>query len=178
MGEVLQYLFWAWRQQWDIHPALQNTLPGHQVSPFIKVHLIVIFVCPYSSWFIMTACMPSFCFSTSPPCLALKWQKWALVAPSNISVCLCCYIRNCTVAVQLFLFDYPARTPPFLLTSLPISLCWTHPWGLDSAVQNLALCHWNKIVVVCVKVVSAQRLFFFLYRKNLKSLSFEICAVS
>lgn len=36
MGEVLQYLLWAWRQQWDIHPALQNALPGHQVSALIK----------------------------------------------------------------------------------------------------------------------------------------------
>lgn len=44
MGEILQYLFWAWRQQWDLHPALQNTLPSHQVSGSVKSHPILIFV--------------------------------------------------------------------------------------------------------------------------------------
>lgn len=42
MGEVLQYLLRAWRQQWDLHPALQNTLPGHQVSILIEARLSVI----------------------------------------------------------------------------------------------------------------------------------------
>lgn len=74
MGEVLQYLLWTWRQQWDIHPALQNPLPSYQVRSNVKGHLsvrfgyifsMVYYMCMYSQFlllhifFFFACCSPS-----------------------------------------------------------------------------------------------------------------------
>lgn len=153
MGEVLQYLLWAGRQQWNIHPALQNALPSDQVSPFITLMCFYIQHYVGMCTLLLFFHIPSFSLDAT----ALHNRILAVVAPSTPKSVSTATSWSCTVAVQLFLFDCPPSSPSSLLTPLSISLCWTQPWGLNSAVQNLALCHWNKIVSVCetVKVVPA-----------------------
>lgn len=66
---------------------------------------------------------------------------------------------NGTFAVCLFLFNDPCFLPRGSPLPLSTSLCWTQPWGLNSAAQSLAFCHWRKLVVVWVKVVRMQSAF-------------------